>query len=461
MADWLTPALAYIPQWIAHQRRLTEMPGIAVAVADRGKLVLNQAFGLANLATGEALTPRHRFRVASHSKTFTATGIMRLLEAGRLRLDDTAGQYVPGLHPEVAQASIAQLLSHTAGITRDGADTGQWADRRPFLNEAELRAALAAPPVLPPNTRMKYSNHAFGLAGLVIAAVTGETYNDWIAREVVARAKLADTQPDVPLAKGAKFSRGHSSKAALGARLVIPADNSTHALASATGFLSTAGDLASFFATLDPEAPRSILSAASRREMTRRQWPVPDSPGNRFYGLGTIHSHVGASQIGEWAMYGHSGGFQGVKTQTATIPSRKLTVSVLTNAADGNPQLLLEGVVHILRAFAEAGPPAKALSGWSGRWWSLWDAVDLVPMGGKVLAALPGQANPFADVAELEVTGADEAVIRKAGGFGSHGEPARLVRGRGGKVAAVLMAGGKLVDEAAIGKELRARYGAG
>ena len=460
MADWLAPALAYIPHWIAHQRRITEMPGIAVAVARGGKLVLDQAFGVANLATGEALTPKHLFRVASHSKTFTAVGIMRLLEAGRLRLDDAAGQYVQGLHPEVAKATIAQLLSHTAGIVRDGTDTGQWADRRPFLNEAELRAALAEAPVIPANTRMKYSNHAFGLAGLVIAAVTGEDYNTWIAREVVKKAGLENTHPDTPVPAKVKTSRGHSSKFAVGERLVIPADNCTHALASATGFLSTAGDLARFFATLDPAAPKSILSAASRREMTRRQWPVPDTAGERHYGLGTIHGRVGAAGDG-WEMYGHSGGFQGVKTQTATIPAQKLTVSVLTNAADGNPQLLLEGVVHILRAFQKHGAPGKAVAGWGGRWWSLWDAVDLVPMGDTVFVAQPGQANPFADVAELKVTGPDAAVIRKAGGFGSHGEAAQLVRGRGGKVSAVVMAGGRLVDEAAIGKELRARYGAG
>ena len=324
---------------------------------DGGKLVLDQAFGSANLASGEALTPAHLFRVASHSKTFTAVGIMRLVEAGKLRLDDAAGQHVQGLHPEVAKATIAQLLSHTAGIVRDGGDTGQWQDRRPFLNEAELRAALAEPPVIPANTRMKYSNHGFGLAGLVIAAVTGESYNDWIAREVVKRAGLPRTAPDAPVDAKLKTSRGHSSKLALGERLVIPADNCTHALASATGFLSTAGDLATFYASLDPAAPKSILSAASRREITRRQWPIADTPGERAYGLGIIHS-----QVGDWPIYGHSGGFQGVKTQTATIPSQKLTVSVLTNAADGNPQLLLEGVVHILRAFARHGAPAKTVA---------------------------------------------------------------------------------------------------
>ena len=464
MADWLAPALAYIPQWIAHQRRITEMPGVAVALAHNGEKLLDRTFGVANLATAEALTPSHRFRVASHSKTFTSVGIMLLVEAGRLRLDDTAGQHVAGLHPEVAKARIAQLLSHTAGITRDGSDTGQWADRRPFLNEAELRAALAEPPVIDANTRMKYSNHGFGLAGLVIAAVTGEGYNDWIARAVVKRAGLTSTAPDTPVGAplGAKvrLSQGHSAKHPVGERLVIPAATCTNALASATGFLSTAADLVRFYASLDPAAAASILSPASRREMTRRHWAVPDMAGERGYGLGIIQSQVGAAGD-QWAMFGHSGGFPGVKTQTATIPSEKLTVSVLTNAADGNPGLLLEGIVHILRGFARHGAPEPALADWTGRWWSLWDAVDLVAMGGHVVVAAPGQANPFGDVPELSVTGPDSATIRRAGGFGSHGEPVRLLRGRAGKVSSVHFAGAKLVDEAAISRELRARYGPG
>ncbi len=456
MPDWLAPALDYIPQWIAYQRRLTDLPGCAVAVASAGKPVLDRAFGVANLASGEALTPAHRFRVASHSKTFTAVGIMRLLEAGRLRLDDPAGQFVKGLHPEVGAATLAQLLSHTGGIVRDGEDTGQWADRRPFLNEAELRAALAEPPVLPPNTRMKYSNHGFGLLGLVIAAVTGEPYNDWIAREVVAPAGLPHTQPDAPASRGVKTSRAHSSRVLLGERLVIPADNCTHALASATGFMSTAADLARFFATLDPAAAHSLLSVASRREMTRRQWAIPDTPGDRHYGLGTIHS-----QVGDWAMFGHSGGFPGTRTQTAVLPAQNLSVSVLTNASDGAPQMLLEGVVHILRAFARNGPPAKQVAEWNGRWWTPHDAVDLVAIGDRVLVANPAQPNPFADVPELTVTGADEARIARAGGFASHGEAARLVRGRTGKVNAVFLAGAKLLDEAAYTREVRARYAAG
>ncbi|HEY9568815.1 MAG TPA: serine hydrolase domain-containing protein, partial [Thalassobaculum sp.] len=153
MEDWLKAALDYVPRWLEHQMRASEQPGCVIAIARRGRVVLERAFGVADLATGEPLTPRHRFRVASHSKTFTATGILRLREAGRLRLDDPAGDHVSGLHPQVAAATVGQLLSHSAGLIRDGLDAGQWQDRRPFLDTAELRAALAEAPVLPGSVR--------------------------------------------------------------------------------------------------------------------------------------------------------------------------------------------------------------------------------------------------------------------------------------------------------------------
>ena len=178
MERWLAAALDYLPRWLDHQMRLTEQPGCAIAVAYRGKLVLEAAFGHADLTRGEALTPRHRFRVASHSKSFTAAGVLKLREQGRVRLDDPVGQFVDGLHPQVASATLAQLLSHSAGLVRDGADAGQWADRRPFLDAAGVRADLADGPVIDPNTRLKYSNHGYALAGLAIEAITGEPYAD-------------------------------------------------------------------------------------------------------------------------------------------------------------------------------------------------------------------------------------------------------------------------------------------
>src|SRR5260370_15046084 len=149
MHKWLPAALDYIPRWIEFQMRQSEQPGCVIAVADRGKLVLEQAFGHADLDQGTALTPRHRFRVASHSKSFTSAGIMKLREAGHLHLDQAVAHYVGGLHRSIAEATISQLLSHTAGLVRHGWDSRQCQDRPPFLPMPALKAPLPQPPSIP------------------------------------------------------------------------------------------------------------------------------------------------------------------------------------------------------------------------------------------------------------------------------------------------------------------------
>ena len=101
---------------------------------------------------------------------------MLLRERGRLKLDDAIGAFIPGLHDDVAQATLAQVMSHSAGLTRDGAAGNQFTGFRPFLDQAELLSDLAKPPILDRNTRFKYSNHGFALLGLVIEAVTNEPY---------------------------------------------------------------------------------------------------------------------------------------------------------------------------------------------------------------------------------------------------------------------------------------------
>src|SRR3954471_6479672 len=81
MDKWISAAIDYIPQWLDYQMRHFDQPGSIIAVAYKGKLVFEQAFGHADLAKRVPMTPRHRFRVASHSKSFTAAGIMKLREA--------------------------------------------------------------------------------------------------------------------------------------------------------------------------------------------------------------------------------------------------------------------------------------------------------------------------------------------------------------------------------------------
>jgi CubicO group peptidase (beta-lactamase class C family) len=454
MDKWLSCALEYIPRWIEFQMQSAQQPGCIIAIAQRDSVVLERAFGHANLSTSEELTPRHRFRVASHSKSFTAAGILKLREQGKLKLDDAAGQFVADLHPAIARATITQLLSHSAGLIRDGDDAGQFLDRRPFYSAQELAADLNKPPIIEPNSRFKYSNHGYGLAGLIIEAITAEPYRVWIKREIVDAAGLSETEPDVPLRRGMPFARGHSGRIVLGRRVVIPGDNPTHALASATGFVSTAGDIARYFAQLSPTARKSVLSVASRREMTRRQWRNPNTSPEQYYGLGTI-----SGSLNGWDWFGHSGGFQGYISRTCVYPSQELTISVLTNAIDGWAHPWLDGIAGILQTFARNGAPTRKVRDWGGRWWSLWSAVDLVPMGDKVLVANPGLINPLADAGELEITGRTAGRIALAPGFSSHGEPVHCTRTKSGKITALKIAGTTFLSADKIVREMEARYG--
>lgn len=452
MDAWLRPAIAYIGEWLDYQVTLAQQPGCIIAIAHRGEIVAEHAFGFANLTTGETLTPRHRFRIASHSKSFTSAGIMKLREQKKLRLDDPVGQYVGGLHPRVAATTIAQVLSHTAGLTRDGADSGQFIDTRPYLNAKELMAELGQPTAIEPGTRFKYSNHGFGLIGLVIEAITGEPYPVWIKREIILPAGLRETEPNAPLPKGTGFARGHTRRLPFGERCVIPGDNDTHAITSAAGFVATAADTARFFNQLAPNAKRSVLSVASRREMTRHHWRVPQSL-EAYYGLG-----VNAGRTDGWDWFGHGGGFQGYLSRTVSIPACELSISILSNSIDGGAPFWMDGALQILRAFKTRGAPNRRTRDWTGRWWTIWGASDLVPMGDRVLVANPQFNNPFMDAGEIEVTGRDTGIIVSASGYASHGEPVRRVRDKRGKVTGVWLGGAHVRHAGVVAKEIGRKY---
>ena len=452
MAEWLTSARNYITEWVDYQRKFHDQPGVSLAVSHAGELVLEHASGSANLATGEKLTPRHRFRVASHSKSFTAAGVMMLRERGKIGLDDRVDKFISDLTPEVGGVMISQLLSHSAGLTRDGPDAGQFQDRRDFLDEAQLRADLAQVQPLEPGSMMKYSNHGFALLGKVIENVTGERYGDWIRREIIGAADLKETAPDYS-SSCVPFAYGHSTRMPFGQRYVIPGVSSTHAMAAATGFTATAADLARFFGQLAPKAQQSVLSSGSRKEMTRRHWRDANSQIERYYGLG-----ISSGEPGPWAHFGHSGAFQGTLSRTGCIAEQAMTISVITNAIDGRANLWFESIVQILKTMHDLGAPALGTRDWRGRWWSIWGATDLVPGREKVLVALPAENNPFFDASEIQVTGKDCGKVVKSQAYGRFGETCQLIRGTAGHVEQVRIGGVLLVREEALLAEVAARY---
>jgi CubicO group peptidase (beta-lactamase class C family) len=402
-------------------------------------LLLSKAYGRAQLEDDVAMTPEHIFRIASHSKTFTATAIMQLVEQGRLRLDDRASASLPWLSSE---ATIRQLLNHAAGIIRDGRDSDFWQTDRHFPDRDELRAIASDGIVFEPNRTFKYSNIGFGVLGLVIEAVTGTTYNAHVTEHIVQRLGLVDTGPEVDPLRADRLVTGYS-RARLGVpRQPFPLMIDTGALSPATGFYSTAGEL-SAYGTAHCFGDERLLTDASKREMQHAYWSVGQA--DEGYGLGFSVRKVGNRQL-----IGHGGGFPGHSTSTLIDPTDRLVVVVLsnTNASDGLAAPLAVNVVKILdcalACARDTGQPTPdmPLERFTGRFASAWGVTDIVAFGNTLKAVSPEADSPVDLTTSLEVV--DENMLRIAvtSGYASPGESVPFERDATGRITRVRLGGG-------------------
>jgi hypothetical protein len=187
--------------------------------------------------------------------------------------------------------------------------------------------------------------------------------------------------------------------------------------------------------------------------MVRKQWRNPHASLEGYYGLGIMSGNTGG-----WDWFGHTGGFQGYTSRTCVVPACDLTIAILTNSIDGWSGFWADGAMHVLRAFAARGAPKRRVRDWTGRWWGMWGAIDLVPIGDLVLVANPHSFNPFMDATEIEVTGRDAGRIKSAAGYASYGELVRRTRNRAGTVSDIWLAGGNLKREKTLAVETERRY---
>lgn len=420
--ELLKDAAAYVSRWIAYRQFTQWVPGVVFALAHDGRKLAEGAAGAANLETDEPMTVEHRFRIASHSKMYTAVAVMRLVEDGRLRLDDTAGTYVDGLADDVAHVTLRELLSHGAGVVRDGDDAGFWEGGRDFPGPADLAAMLAGPRVVPRNTRFKYSNVGYALLGRVIESVTGASYSSHLAAAVLQPLGLADTTPDLTDEVADRMASGHSSSRGRQDRRVLPG-MPARAYAPAAGVCSTARDLVRFGGALCYGVD-GVLGEESKRELLHVQWQQPEDKA-QHYGLG-----FAAHDVGDRRVFGHGGGYTGYITATRFDPVDRLVVVVLTNAIDGPAAEWATGVVKLVdlaqRVGAEpGGVEADRADAFVGRFRGLWTTIDLVRFGRHLVAIDPEQPDPTNGMIRLDPAD-DGYVIGECPGASSYGEPVSL-----------------------------------
>lgn len=458
----LNHTVDYIKSWLEFRYEREEIPGFVVAIAHKGKILMNEAYGFADLEKKTRLTPNHIFRIASHSKTFTATALMQLQEQGKLRIDDYVIDYLPWLkeHKDKKwqKITLRQLMSHGAGVIRDGLNSDYWQLERPFPSQEELRKELIETDVIiDNNTKLKYSNYGYSLLGMVIESVSGKTYNDYVTKHIVDALNLENTGPEYTPKIEGKLVTGYTRLESDRTRLPI-AQIDTRSMSAATGFYSTAEDLCTYF-TAQLVGSGQLLDDESKKEMQRVQWHAKTSgqDNHEDYGLG-----LEIEYLKDRVTISHGGGFPGHITKSIADPKDELVVVVLTNCLDGPASVIAKSIFDIVDYFEANTPkekPKHDMSKLEGRYMSLWSMTDIIVTGDKVVASYPDIWQPLSYPGSLEsLEYVDDTTLKviDTDSFNSEGELVRF-KLRDDKVQSVIYSGTTLLPAEAWFKKQKER----
>ena len=175
-------------------------PGAAVIVTENGKTVYAAGRGLADIEHKVAITPSTHFRLGSITKQFTAAAIMKLVEQGKVSLDDPLSKYLPTYPAANASATVRQLLNHTGGMMPYTAIPGWMAEAntgRAYTTEQLIAVFKDAPPISKPGEKWEYNNSGYVLLGAILEKVTGKSWDQAVADLVTAPLKLAATRSGI------------------------------------------------------------------------------------------------------------------------------------------------------------------------------------------------------------------------------------------------------------------------
>lgn len=305
-----------------------QIPGLALAVMKDGKLAKSAGYGLANVEEKVPVRPETVFRIASVGKQFIATGILLLVEDGKMTLDDRLGALLDDAPPTWAPLTVRQLLSHTSGLVRESPGY------LPILRQPDInviRAAYPLPLQFTPGEKYQYSNVGYFTLAEIIRRKGGQPWPEFIAARVFRPAQLdatatTDQPPRGPRATGYAGKEGNWT----------PVTDAL-ALRPSGAFHSTVLDLAKWDRMLDGD---TVLKPSSRKELWTR---IRLNDGSTHdYGLGWAVTAKGGRD-----MVRHGGSQSGFRTEYLRFPKERVTVIVLANADEAKPAVFAERVAEL------------------------------------------------------------------------------------------------------------------
>jgi CubicO group peptidase (beta-lactamase class C family) len=327
-------------------------PGAAVLVKKDGKILFEKGYGVRDLRSHAKIDPETNFRLASFTKQFTAMAIMLLVHDGKLHYDDPLTLIFPDFPAYGKDITIRNLLNHTSGLPdyseimdqQEKSGGPKWSPDHQIQDE-EVLALLKAQPVgkFAPGTRWEYSNSGYVVLGLIVAKASGMPYREFLQRRIFAPLKMNRT---IVYEKGKntinRRAFGHSKETD---KLVETDQSATSATLGDGGIYSNVADLAKWdeglanHTLLSEKEMQPALTPVKLADGSEPHWPRnPQASGDPpavLYGFGWFLD----SYQGHARNY-HDGGTQGFRTTIQRFPEDHLTIVILSNRTDLNPNEL-------------------------------------------------------------------------------------------------------------------------
>lgn len=299
-----------------------DAPGVAVLVARGDEVLFLGARGEADVEAHTALSPDQVFRIGSVTKQFAAAGVLKLVEDGKVRLDDPLSKYVPG-YPNGDKITVLMLLNHTSGIRSYTGMPGYMVEpiKRDMTTAQMIEVFKDQPVDFAPGEKWAYNNSGYVLVGAVIEKASGMAWYDYLDKALFRPLGMTNTGYGADPKWAARQVRGYTAD---DDGKVLPMRTLSMTQPHAAGaLLSTVDDLFKWNRALHEG---KVLKTDSYRAMIT---PVGAAVESK-YGFGLI----AGTQRGQPALQ-HSGGIFGFVSQLTYVPGPDVTVVVLQNSDEG------------------------------------------------------------------------------------------------------------------------------
>lgn len=296
------------------------IPGLSVAVIKEGKIVVAKGYGFSNLELRTPATKETAYAIYSITKSMTAILVMMLAEEGKVSIDRSINEYIPGLPEAWNKVTVKHLLNHTSGLP-DLCDAAEKpCDRSDPFTPAQVIGFVRNMPLMSaPGERWEYSNTGYLLLGVLIEKISGGTYAEFVSERIFKPLKMNNSRLDDFGAVIKNRAAGYTWKGSGYVNAIRANPTFTFSLG---GVVSTVSDLAKYDAALYTD---KLLPQATLQRMWTKAVLNDGTTVDCGLGFG-LSPYLGNRRVG------HSGGHAGFASSITRLIDHKVSVVILSNA---------------------------------------------------------------------------------------------------------------------------------